>query len=70
MVVQIIHLIVLSLEFFFFNGFFYVCVKLHENFIITCSPIVGIAKMWQDSTNQNNILLDYYIIHICIDFIT
>jgi hypothetical protein len=36
-------------------------VKLHN-------PFVGIAKMFQGFANQNNIFLDYYIIHMCIDF--
>jgi hypothetical protein len=38
--------------------------------VVFLNPFVGIAKMWQGSPNQNNILLDYYIIHMCIDFIT
>jgi hypothetical protein len=36
--------------------------------VILISPFVGIVKMWHEFVNQNNILLDYYIIHMCIDF--
>jgi hypothetical protein len=53
--------------------FFFACVKFHENLslnIIIFSHFVEIAKMSQDFANQNNILLDYYIIHMCIDFTT
>jgi hypothetical protein len=53
--------------------FFFVCVKFHEKLslnVILFTHFVEIAKMPQDSTNQNNILLDYYIIHMCIDFTT
>jgi hypothetical protein len=53
--------------------FFNVCEKFHRKNII-CSiffgPFDGIAKMWQGFANQNNTLLDYYVIHICIDFTT
>jgi hypothetical protein len=34
--------------------------------VVFLSPFVGIAKIWQGSQNQNNTLLDYYIIHMCI----
>jgi hypothetical protein len=53
-------------------GFFYVC-EFHGNLllnVILFSPFIGIAEMWQGFPNQNNILLDYYIIHTCIDFTT
>ncbi len=58
---------------YFFYGFFYVCLKFHGNVIIKCNspiPFVGIAKMWEGFPNQNNTLLDYYIIHMWIDFTT
>ncbi len=38
--------------------------------VVILSPFVGIAEMWHGSPNQNNILLDYYIIHMCIGFAT
>jgi len=56
-----------------FYGFFYVCVKFHGKKslnVIVLNLFVGIVEMWQGFTNQNNILLDYYIIHMCIDFTT
>ncbi len=56
-----------------FYGFFYICVNFMEIVLLSIlllSPFVGIAKMWQGSPNQNNILLEYYIIHMCIDFTT
>jgi hypothetical protein len=34
--------------------------------VVLLSLFVGIAKLFP---NQNNSLLDYYIIHMCIDFI-
>jgi hypothetical protein len=43
--------------------------KLSLN-VILLSHVVGIAKTSQGSTNQNNILLNYNIIHICIDLTT
>jgi hypothetical protein len=43
--------------------------KLSLNIVIF-SHFVEIAKMPQDFANQNSILLDYYIIHMCIDFTT
>ncbi len=49
--------------------FIYVCVKFLGKFIINVillNPFVGIVEMWESSPNQNNILLDYYIIHMCI----
>jgi hypothetical protein len=54
-------------------GFFYVCEKIHRKKslnVVLFGPFVGIAKMWQGFANQNNTLLDYYIIHMCIDFTT
>jgi len=38
--------------------------------VVLLSPFVGIVELWQGSPNQNNTLLDYYIIHMCIDFTT
>ncbi len=38
--------------------------------VVLLNPFVGIAEMWHGSPNQNNILLDYNIIHMCIDFTT
>jgi hypothetical protein len=38
--------------------------------VVLLSPFVGIVELWQGFPNQNNILLDYYIIHMCIDFTT
>jgi len=32
------------------------------------NPYVGIAKMFQSFANQNNTLLDYYSIRMCIHF--
>jgi hypothetical protein len=43
--------------------------KLSLN-VVLFGPFVGIAKMWQSFANQNNTLLDYYIIHMCINFTT
>jgi hypothetical protein len=43
--------------------------KLSLN-VVFFSPFIGIIQMFQGSTNQNNFLLDYYIIHMCIDFTT
>jgi hypothetical protein len=34
------------------------------------SPFVKITKIRQGFRNQKNILLEYYIIHMCIDFTT
>jgi hypothetical protein len=38
--------------------------------VVFLSSFVGIVEMRHGSPNQNNILLDYYIIHMCIDFTT
>jgi len=38
--------------------------------VILLSPSIGIAKMFQGSTNQNDILSDYYINHMFMDFTT
>ncbi len=38
--------------------------------VIFFNPFVGIVEVLQSFANQNNILLDYYIIHMCIDFTT
>jgi hypothetical protein len=38
--------------------------------VVLPNLFVRIAKMWQGFANQNNILLDYFIIHMCIDFTT
>ncbi len=38
--------------------------------VVFLSPFVGIAKMWQGFPHQNNTLLEYYIIHMCIYFTT
>jgi hypothetical protein len=43
--------------------------KLSLN-VILLSPFIEIAKMLQGFANQNDTLLDYYIIHMCIGFIT
>jgi hypothetical protein len=43
--------------------------KLSSN-LVFFSAFVGIAKMYKSFANQNNILLDYYTIHMCIDFTT
>jgi hypothetical protein len=53
--------------------FFNVCVKFcgkKSLKVIVLNLFVGIVEIWQGFTNQNNILLDYYIIHMCIDFTT
>jgi hypothetical protein len=34
--------------------------------VVLFIPFIEIAKMFQDFANQNNTLLDYYIIHMCI----
>jgi hypothetical protein len=54
-----------------FYGFFYVCFM--ENLLLNVAlfnPFVGIVEMWHGSPNPNNSLLDYNIIHMCIDFTT
>jgi hypothetical protein len=59
-------------NFFFMVYFLYVynfMKKLSLN-VVLLSPFVRIAKMFQGFANQNNILFDYYIIHMCIDFTT
>jgi hypothetical protein len=38
--------------------------------VVLFSPFIEIAKMLQGCANQNNTFLDYYIIHMCIGFIT
>jgi hypothetical protein len=45
------------------------CVKFHENFLLNLvllNLFVGIIEIRQGFPNQNNILLDYYIIHIAL----
>ncbi len=43
--------------------------KLSLN-VVLIGPFVGNAKIFQCYANQNNTLLDNYIIHVCIDFTT
>jgi hypothetical protein len=57
---------------FFMVSFVYVKIFMEIlllNVALLC-PFVKITKMWQGFPNQNNILLEYYIIHMCIDFMT
>jgi len=51
-----------------FYGFFCI-LKFHGKIILKCnffSSFVGIVEMLQSFLNQNNTLLDYYIIYMCI----
>jgi hypothetical protein len=51
--------------------FFFVCVKFHEKKslnVVLLNLFVGTIKMLQGFANQNNILLNYYFICMCIDF--
>jgi hypothetical protein len=37
-------------------------------YVVLFNPFIGIIEMWHGFPNQNNILLDYNMIHMCIDF--
>jgi len=43
--------------------------KLSLN-VVLFNPFIGIVEMFQGFANHNNTLLEYYIIHVCIDFTT